>query len=168
MIVRLIFALLMFALLAHAERPRVVVERDSTLMKQLATPNYIPGTDSTAPRYIIDPGEMIYQMKVDSINKVAEEKIKEQIIALERHFEDPEFEEKTGRVIGTIVMQQQMALLDLQIDRAVSLSNTLLLMGLQVGLGELLKAHPELEYELLNLDKRISSAFQMMYQQTTR
>jgi hypothetical protein len=168
MIVRLIFSLLMFALLAYAERPRVVVERDSTLMKQLANPNFIPATDSTGPRMIIDPSAMIYQMKVDSINLVAEEKIKEQIIALERHFEDPEFEEKTGRVIGTIVMQQQMALLDLQIDRAISLQDTLLLMGMQVGLAELLKAHPELEYELLNLDKRIASAFQMMYQQTTR
>lgn len=117
---------------------------------------------------VIDPGAMIYQMQVDSINKAAEDKIREQIVALERNFQDPEFEEKTGRVIGTIVMEQQLALLDIQIDRAVSLRDTLLLMGLQVGLEELLKAHPELEYELMNLDKRISQSFQMLYEHTTK
>ncbi len=167
MIVRLLFTLLMFALLAQAERPRVVVERDSLLM-QKGSPNYFPPTDSTGPRMVIDPAAMIYQMKVDSINQVAEEKIREQIIALERNFDNPEYEEKVGRVIGTIVMEQQMALLDMQIDRAISLKDTLLMMGLQVGLAELLKAHPELEYELLNLDQRIGSAFKMMYEHSTR
>ncbi|MCB9357400.1 MAG: hypothetical protein H6505_02415 [Calditrichaeota bacterium] len=168
MMIRLLFVLLLTALISHAERPRVVVERDSTLGKQLANPNYFPGTDSTAPRMVIDPAEMIYQMRVDSINKVAEEKIRDQIIALERNFEDPEFEEKTGRVIGTIVMQQQMALLDLQIERAISLKDTLLLMGIQVGLGELLKANPMLEYELLNLDQRIAKEIKMLYEHTER
>ena len=117
---------------------------------------------------VIDPGEMMYQMKVDSINTVAEEKIREQIIALEHNFEDPEFEEKVGRVIGTIVMDQQMALLDLQISRAISLRDTLLMMGMQMGLQELLKEHPELEYELMNLDKRIAKEFQIIYEHSER
>lgn len=166
MIVRLLFMLLLFALLVQA-RPRVVVERDSTLMQQ-PNSNYFPPTDSSGPRMVIDPGAMIYQMQVDSINQVAEEKIREQIIALEKNFEDPEFEEKVGRVIGTIVMDQQMALLDLQITRAISLRDTLLMMGMQIGLQELLKEHPELEYELLNLDKRIAKEFQMIYEHTER
>lgn len=166
MIVRSLFILLMLFTLAAA-RPRVVVERDSTLLQQ-QQPNYFPPTDSTGPRMVIDPGAMIYQMKVDSINKVAEEKIREQIIALEKNFEDPEFEEKVGRVIGTIVMDQQMALLDLQISRAISLQDTLLMMGMQVGLAELLKKYPELEYELLNLDKRIAKEFQMIYEHSTK
>jgi len=164
--------LLLFALTTFvAARPRVVVERDSTLMNRVdpnMQPYFIPGTDSSGPRMVIDPGAMIYQMKVDSINKAAEDKIREQIVALEHNFEDPEFEEKTGRVIGTIVMEQQLALLDIQIDRAVSLRDTLLLMGMQVGLAELLKAHPELEYELMNLDKRISDSFQMLYEHSTK
>lgn len=168
MIARLLVTLLLIALVAQAERPRVIVERDSTLGKQLTNPNYFPPTDSTGPRMVIDPGEMIYQMKVDSINMVAEEKIREQIIALEKNFEDPEFEEKVGRVIGTIVMDQQMALLDLQIERAISLRDTLLLMGMQVGLQELLRAHPELEYELLNLDKRIAKEINMLYEHSER
>lgn len=167
MIVRLLLLLLFPALLAQAERPRIIVERDSTLMPQ-SNSNYYPPTDSSGPRMVIDPGAMIYQMKVDSINLVAEEKIREQIVALEHHFEDPEFEEKVGRVIGTIVMEQQMALLDLQIGRAISLQDTLLLMGMQVGLAELIKQHPELEYELLNLDKRIAKEFQMLYEHSTK
>lgn len=166
------FAVMLFASVTLlAARPRVVVERDSTLMNRAQPydqPYYVPGTDSTGPRMVIDPGAMIYQMQVDSINNVAEDKIREQIIALEKHFNDPEFEEKTGRVIGTIVMEQQLALLDLQIDRAVSLRDTLLLMGLQVGLSELLKQHPELEYELLNLDKRIVKEFQMLYEHSQK
>lgn len=166
MIVRSLLILLMLFTLASA-RPRVVVERDSTLLQQ-QQPNYFPPTDSSGPRMVIDPGAMIYQMKVDSINKVAEEKIREQIIALEKNFEDPEFEEKVGRVIGTIVMDQQMALLDLQISRAISLQDTLLMMGMQVGLAELLKKYPELEYELLNLDKRIAKEFQMIYEHSTK
>lgn len=168
MIFRLTFILLITALIAHAERPRVIVERDSTSSKQLTNPSYFPPTDSTGPRLVIDPGEMVYQMKVDSINTVAEEKIREQIIALERNFDNPEFEEKVGRVIGTIVMDQQMALLDLQIERAISLRDTLLLMGMQVGLQELLKANPQLEYELLNLDKRIANELKMLYEHTER
>lgn len=166
MIVRSLFILLLLFTFVSA-RPRVVVERDSTLMQQ-QQPNYFPPTDSSGPRMVIDPGAMIYQMKVDSINKVAEEKIREQIIALEKNFEDPEFEEKVGRVIGTIVMDQQMALLDLQISRAISLQDTLLMMGMQVGLAELLKKYPELEYELLNLDKRIAKEFQMIYEHSTK
>jgi len=166
MIVRLLLILLMLFSMLEA-RPRVVVERDSTLM-QPENPNYFPPTDSTGARMVIDPGAMVYQMQVDSINKVAEDKIREQIIALEKNFEDPEFEEKVGRVIGTIVMDQQMALLDLQIGRAISLQDTLLLMGMQVGLAELLKQHPELEYELMNLDKRISKSFNMLYEHTER
>lgn len=167
MSVRLFFLVLIFAMVAQAERPRIIVERDSSLMRQ-SNPNFIPATDSSGPRMVIDPGAMIYQMQVDSINMAAEEKIREQIIALEKHFENPEFEEKVGRVIGTIVMDQQMALLDLQIGRAISLQDTLLLMGIQIGLAELIKKNPELEFELLNLDKRIAKEFQMLYEHSIK
>ncbi|MBK6911733.1 MAG: hypothetical protein IPH10_12525 [bacterium] len=99
MMFRLAMLLLCAVFTLVSARPRVVVERDSTLMNRVdpnMQPYYIPGTDTSAPRMVIDPGAMVYQMQVDSINKAAEDKIREQIIALEKHFEDPEFEEKTG------------------------------------------------------------------------
>jgi hypothetical protein len=131
----IIIALLAAALLAFAA-PKIIVERptpkvDSTQM-----------TPDTTRRFVLDPGAMIYQMKVDSINQVTEDKIRELIIRLEHKFQDPKTEEEVGKLIGNVVMDQQMAMLDLQIDRAISSKDTLLLKGVTVALQELIKNSP--------------------------
>ena len=79
----MLFAVLLSAEL-FAERPKVIVdveERDSS--SSPAPFQYLPATDSSGPRIVIDPGEMVYQMTLDSINKTAEEKIREQIQNIE-------------------------------------------------------------------------------------
>jgi hypothetical protein len=153
--------------IALAERPKIVVETpaldDST--QKPSTFEYVAPTDSTPGRLVIDASEMIYQMKVDSINKSAEDKIREQIKKLERKFEDPKVEEQVGVMIGNIVLEQQLALVDLQVDRAFSLRDTLLIWGLKAGLEELLKQHPELEYELVRMMDRIEQQFPMPKEQ---
>jgi hypothetical protein len=129
-------ALFLLLALAAAASPRIVVERP------------MPKTDSTqaAPdtlrRFVLDPGAMIYQMQVDSINQVTEDKIRDLIIRLEHKFQDPATEEEVGKLIGNVVMEQQMAILDLQIDRAISSKDTLLLKGVTIALQELIKNSP--------------------------
>lgn len=116
-----------------AQSHRVVIEREA------------PPADSTqaAPdtlrRMTIDPGALLYQMQEDSIHQVTEDKIRRLIAQMEKKFEDPKVEEEVGRLIGEVVMEQQMALLDLQIERAISIKDTLLLKGLEVALQELLR-----------------------------
>ncbi|MBI5060369.1 hypothetical protein HZB60_11385 [candidate division KSB1 bacterium] len=123
-----------------AEPRRIVVERPAAVQPDsIGAPyRYEAATDSTPGRVVIDPGAMIFQMKVDSVNRIAEEKIRDLIKKLERHFEDPQVEEEVGRWIGEAVMQQQMSLLDLQIDRALEMKDTLLLKGLETTLRELI------------------------------
>jgi hypothetical protein len=132
---RFLSFLLLFTLCAtaSAQSHRIVVERPA------------PPADTTQAvldtlrRMVIDPGEMVYQMQVDSVNQAMEEKIRGLIGQMERKFEDPTVEEEVGRLIGEAVMEQQMALLDLQIQRAISVKDTLLLMGLQLALEKLLQ-----------------------------
>jgi hypothetical protein len=130
---------LLLALPLWAEPRRVVVERTGAAADSVNSPTrYETATDSTPTRFVIDPGALVYQMKVDSVNKLAEEKIRSLIKRLERHFEDPQVEEDVGKLIGEAVMEQQMGLLDLQVDRALELKDTLLLRGLETALRELL------------------------------
>jgi len=130
--------LALFILLASLCTPilaqnRVVVETPA----KSDTPSAV--TFPGERRMVIDHGELIYQMQADSINKAAEDEIRSLIGKLERKFEDPQVEEEVGRLIGEVVMRQQMALLDLQIDRAISIRDTLLLKGLELALQELLQ-----------------------------
>jgi hypothetical protein len=128
---QLFFALL-FCSVALAQSHRVVIEREA------------PPADSTqaAPdtlrRMTIDPGALLYEMQVDSIHQVTEEKIRRLIAQVEKKFEDPKVEEEVGKLIGEAVIEQQMALLDLQIERAISVKDTLLLKGLEVALQQIL------------------------------
>ena len=157
-----LFFLMLFlvCLSASAERPRVVVEvGDSLKTPQQPAFQFTPSTDSTGPRVSIDAGELIYQMKVDSINKRAEELIREQIIKIEKHFEDPKVEEQTGKVIGDIIMQQQMALLDLQVERALSFRDTLLLYGLKTALQEMVLKNPQVRDQLLKLIDKVEREY---------
>lgn len=161
-ILLLLFSALLCAELL-AQRPKIVVETPTDSAARPTTFEYLPPTDSTGPRVVIDPGELIYQMTLDSINKSAEDKIREQIISLEKHFEDPVFEEQVGRAIGAIIMDQQMALLDLQVTRAISLRDSLLMIGVEIALREMIKQNPQLEYELTHLHERIEKEFVRLY-----
>jgi len=158
-------SLLAVCLIAEADRPRVVVEvGDSLKTDSKSAFEYTPPTDSTGPRVTIDAGELIYQMRVDSINKWAEEKIREQIVKVERHFEDPKVEEETGKIIGGIIMEQQMALLDLQVERALSFRDTLLLFGLKTALQEMVLKNPEVQDELNRLISKVEREYRKAIQ----
>ena len=128
-----LLVLLALCSLAIAQSHRIVVERP-----QQPADTAQPTLDSPH-RMVIDPGEILFNMQADSINRLTEEKIRSLITRMEKKFDDPKVEEEVGRLIGTAVMEQQMALLDLQIQRAISIKDTLLLMGLQLALEELLK-----------------------------
>lgn len=159
---KILFALLLLtvSLSAYSDRPRVVVEVSDSLKNQNKSAfEYTPPTDSTGPRVSIDAGELIYQMRVDSINKWAEEKIREQIVKVERHFEDPKVEEETGKIIGGIIMEQQMALLDLQVERALSFRDTLLLYGLKTALQEMVLKNPDVQDELMRLLDKVEREY---------
>jgi hypothetical protein len=122
---------------------RVVIERSSLPPDTAARADTIPN------RMVIDPSALVYQMKVDSINAVAEEKIRDLIQQMEQKFEDPKVEEEVGRLIGEVLIEQQMALLDLQIDRAISVKDTLLLKGVRTALEQLLIHNDVLRNEIM-------------------
>lgn len=121
-----LFLALLFCSTALAQSHRVVVEHET------------PAASDTTRRMVIDPGALLYEMQVDSIHQVTEEKIRRLIAQLEKKFDDPKVEEEVGKLIGEAVIEQQMALLDLQIERAISVKDTLLLKGLEIALRELL------------------------------
>jgi len=138
-----------------AQKHRVVVERPTPAPDTTVIP-----TEPGPRRMVIDPSELIYQMQVDSINQVTEDKVRDLIGRLERKFEDPKVEEEVGRLIGEVVMQQQMALLDLQIDRAISIRDTLLLRGLEFALQQLLAnsdvVRDEIRKQLESLERQMT------------
>jgi hypothetical protein len=150
----LLFCLSLFALALLAS-PKIVVERPQP--KPDTTQAALP---DTLHRMVIDPAQMIYQMKVDSINQITEAKVKGLIGKLERAFEDPQVEEEVGKLIGQAVMEQQMALLDLQIDRAITTRDTLLLKGLETALQQLILhsdvVREQITKQLQALEKELS------------
>ena len=163
---KLLFAILLAGIAGYApthvfaDERRIVVERPPAGQDTASSYfRYEAGTDSTPPRLMIDPGELAYQMKVDSINDAAERKLRQAIEQLERKFEDPQVEELVGRIIGTIVIEQQLALLDLQFDRALTFRDTLLLMGLELAFQELLRNVPEVREALLQQINALEQKF---------
>jgi hypothetical protein len=145
----ILFSVLIVSTLALAQM-HIVVERPTPKVDTTAK---IAAPD-TLRRMVLDPSAMVYQEKVDSINQVTEDKIRGFIVQLEHKFEDPQVEEDVGKLIGTAVMEQQMALLDLQVDRAISMKDTLLLVGLETALRELIKNNSTVRNELMKaLDK---------------
>lgn len=141
----LILLLLALSVAAAAQQNRIVIDRPVAEPDTAARAFYY---DEPNCRMVIDPAAMIYQLHVDSINQAAEAKIRDLITRLERKFNDPAVEAEVGRLIGTAVLEQQMALLDLQIERAVSLRDTLLLKGLELAIQELLANSVDLNAEL--------------------
>ncbi len=158
--ISVVLPMLLITAVSETEPRRIVVERPLPADSVKEPFHYEAGNDSTPPRLVIDAGEMIYQMRVDSINKVAEEKIKKLIERLERHFNDPKVEEEVGNLIGEVVMAQQMAMLDLQVERALSLRDSLLIKGLEMGLRELLEEYPGIREEILRQLDRLEREFQ--------
>ncbi len=159
----LLFAVLLFCTCALADPRRIVVERPATVKDTTQAPfHYQAATDSTPPRLVLDPGEMFYQERVDSINDAAEQKIRDAIKQLEKQFQDPVVEDAVGKMIGAIVMEQQLALLDIQIDRAFSLRDTLLLKGLELAFHELLLNVPQIREELLKQVNMLQAKFRQM------
>ncbi len=129
---------------AHAKRPKVIVER--------------PAADSTqAP---VESADAPYQHRVDSLNQAMYDQIEAAIKKLEKKFDDPKTEEEVGRIIGAIVMEKQLALLDVELDRAVSVRDTLLIIGLQYGLNELLRQSPQLRETLRQQIEALELKFQ--------
>jgi hypothetical protein len=106
--------------------------------------------------------DTIYRVKVDSINQATQAKIQAAINRLEKKFDDSKVEEEVGRLIGTYVMEQQLALLDLDIDRAVSLRDTLLLRGLELGLQEWIRNSPQLREVLQKQIEALETKFHMV------
>ena len=117
--------------------------------------------DTTQKRMIVDPTELMYQVRVDSINQATQVKIGQAILQLESNFKNPKVEEEVGRLIGTYVMEQQLALLDIEIDRAVSFRDTLLLKGLELGLQQLLRNSPEVRAALKSQIVDLENKFKM-------
>lgn len=134
-----------------ADPPRIVIER--------------PAPDSTAPRST-DPADAPFQAKVDSLNRVMEQNIGKAILTLESNFEDPKTEEEVGRMIGMIIMEQQLALLDIEIDRALSMRDTLLIKGFELGLQELLHNSPEVREALHQQVDALESRFRVLRVET--
>lgn len=134
-----------------AEPPRIIFERPAPVV-----------TDS-AHLHSTDPADAPYQAKVDSLNRVMEQNIGKAILTLESNFEDPKMEEEVGRLIGMIIMEQQLALLDIEIDRALSLRDTLLIKGLEYGLEEILRRSPEVREALHQQVDALESRFRVLH-----
>lgn len=138
----LVLLILLCAVTAAYARPRVVIDRSNLKTDSAQAVESMPG------RLILDPTEYAYQLKEDSVNAITEAKIRDLIIRLEKNFNNPEVEEEVGRLIGEAVMEGQMALLELQIDRSISIRDTLLTKALQIALRELVTKNAFLQHQL--------------------
>ena len=110
---------------------------------------YAPVMDSTAPRLVIDPSQLAIQFSLDSVMASAEGKIRNLVVQLEGAEGDTSVERRIGELVGQILLERELALLDLQILYAEKMSDTLLLSGLRLALEELLRQNPELQEMIL-------------------
>lgn len=152
-------AILTFLLLAFSAGflragPRVVIDvgggaqtsaRD-TLHRAVV---YVPATDSAAPRLVIDPSQLALQFSLDSVMQAADEKVRRLVLQLDGAEGDTSLERRIGELVGQILLERELGLLDLQIQSAISLKDTLLLLGLRLALEELLRQNPQLQEMLL-------------------
>ena len=111
---------------------------------------YAPVTDSTAPRLVIDPSQLAIQFSLDSVTASAESKIRNLVLQLEGAEGDTAVERRIGELVGQILLERELALLDLQILYAERIRDTLLLSGLRLALEELLRQNPQLQEMLLH------------------
>jgi hypothetical protein len=110
---------------------------------------YAPVMDSTAPRLVIDPSQLAIQFSLDSVMTSAEGKIRNLVLQLEGAEGDTGVERRIGELVGQVLIERELALLDLQILYAEKTSDTLLLSGLRLALEELLRQNPQLQEMLL-------------------
>ncbi len=110
---------------------------------------YVPATDSAAPRLVIDPSQLSLQFAVDSVMQSTEDKIRglvEQTGGVEG---DPALEKRISGLIGEILLEREMGLLNLQVQSASVSQDSLLLSGLRMVVEELLRQNPQLQEMLL-------------------
>jgi hypothetical protein len=115
---------------------------------------YVPATDSAAPRLVIDPSQLSLQFAEDSVMQSAEDKIRglvEQTNGIEG---DPDLERKISKLIGEILLEREMGLLNLQVQSASVSQDSLLLSGLRIVIEELLRQNPQLQDMLLREAER--------------
>ncbi|MFH1010224.1 MAG: hypothetical protein V1784_03195 [bacterium] len=144
----LFFSLLLSASLLAA--PRLVIDvgqgRQDTLPGAVV---YVPATDSAAPRLVIDPAQLPLQFSLDSVMQSAEEKIRHLVVQTEGIEGDTMFEKRLGEFIGQILLERELALLNLQVQSAKTSQDSLLLSGLRLVLEELFRQNPQLQEMLL-------------------
>ncbi len=110
---------------------------------------YIPATDTAAPRLVIDPSQLAIQFSMDSIMQATEDKLRGLASQFDGLENDAAIQQKIGEFIGQIFMERELALLDLQIQNAINLNDSVLLAGLKLALEELLQRNPELRNMIL-------------------
>ncbi|MBM3324512.1 MAG: hypothetical protein FJY66_02460 [Calditrichaeota bacterium] len=130
--------------------PRLVIDvgqgRQDTLPGAVV---YVPTTDSAAPRLVIDPSQLPLQFSLDSVMLSAEEKIRHLVVQTEGIEGDTAFERRLGELIGKILLERELALLNLQVQSAKTSQDSLLLSGLRLVLEELFRQNPQLQEMLL-------------------
>jgi len=149
--IKIILPFLLFALfiLPLQAAPRLVIDVGSQTQSFPADTNgavlYVPATDTAAPRLVIDPSQLAIQFSMDSVMQATEDKL----LGLASQFEglenDAAIQQKIGEFIGEIFLERELALLDLQIQNAINLNDSVLLAGLKLALEELLQRNPELQ-----------------------
>lgn len=151
-----IFILLLFLLSAVqlGAAPRLVIDVGKTAgtvpLDSLQHPvEYIPASDSTAPRLVIDPSRLSFQFSMDSLMQTAEDKMRNLAIQFEGFGDDADLERRLGELIGQILLEREVGLLDLQIQNAMNLNDTVLLQALKLALEELLRRNPEIQEMIL-------------------
>ncbi|MBU1937501.1 hypothetical protein KKG05_08895 [bacterium] len=110
---------------------------------------YVPATDTAAPRLVIDPSQLAIQFSMDSVMQAAEDKLRGLAMQFEGMEYDTSLQRKIGEFAGQIFLERELALLDLQIQNAVNLNDSVLLAGLKLALEELLQRNPELRNMIL-------------------
>jgi hypothetical protein len=128
--------------------PRLVIDVGSQTQSVPADTQgavlYVPATDTVAPRLVIDPSQLAMQFSMDSVMQATEDKLRGLALQFEGLENDTAIQQKIGEFIGQIFLERELALLDLQIQNAIDLNDSVLLAGLKLALEELLQRNPEL------------------------
>ena len=129
--------------------PRLVIDVGSQTLSVPADTQgavlYVPATDTAAPRLVIDPSQLAMQFSMDSVMQATEDKLRGLASQFEGLENDAALQQKISEFVGQIFMERELALLDLQIQNAINLNDSVLLTGLKLALEELLQRNPELQ-----------------------
>ena len=143
------FLLLVLFISPLQAAPRLVIDVGSQTQSVPADTQgavlYVPATDTAAPRLVIDPSQLSMQFSMDSVMQATEDKLRGLALQFEGVEHDTAIQQKIGEFIGQIFLERELALLDLQIQNAIDLNDSVLLSGLKLALEELLQRNPELQ-----------------------